>query len=71
MDTLIALGSGVAYSYSTNLLLKQTSTNLHFEAAAAITTLVLLGRYLESKARLKANDSIQGKTIIFFYLNFI
>lgn len=63
MDTLIALGSGISYAYSIGALVLGTPQYLHFEAAAAITTLVLVGRYLEAGAKLKANDAVQGWNI--------
>ena len=50
MDSLIALGVGSAYGYSLPALFKR-QRHMYFEAAAAIITLVLLGRYLEERAR--------------------
>ncbi len=58
MDTLIALGVGSAYGYSIPVLFKRKG-HLYFEAATAIITLVLLGRYLEEKARGKAGEAIR------------
>jgi len=58
MDTLIALGSGAAYFYSVSSLISRRR-HLYFESAAGIITLILLGRYLEEKARGKANDAIR------------
>lgn len=70
MFTLIAIGVGTAYIYSIVALffpevfppLMQTSEGLvhvYFEAAAVITTLVLLGQVLELKARSKTNSAIK------------
>ena len=60
MDTLIALGAGAAYLYSLPGLLPHRKTHfLYFEAAASIVAFVLLGRYLEEKAKGKAGEAIR------------
>lgn len=69
MFTLIALGVGIAYGYSMvifffpNLfgmnLHGMQDTPVYFEAAAIITTLVLLGQVLELKARAKTSMAIR------------
>ena len=70
MFTLIAIGVSAAYLYSLFALflpsifppLMQTEDGLvhvYFEAAAVITTLVLLGQVLELKARSKTNSAIK------------
>jgi Cu+-exporting ATPase len=54
MFTLISLGIGVAYIYSIFSLfstIMQQTTDVYFEAASVITTLVLLGQVLELRAR--------------------
>jgi len=58
MDSLIALGVGSAYGYSLPAFLRR-SGHLYFEAAAAIITFVLLGRYLEERAKGKAGEAIR------------
>lgn len=58
MDTLIALGVGSAYGYSLPALFRRKG-HIYFEAAAAIITFVLLGRYLEEQARGKAGEAIR------------
>jgi Cu+-exporting ATPase len=58
MDTLIALGVGSAYAYSLPGLVFRRG-HLYFEAAAAIITFVLLGRYLEESAKGKAGEAIR------------
>ncbi len=58
MDTLIALGVGSAYGYSLPVLFRRKG-HMYFEAAAAIITFVLLGRYLEESARGKAGEAIR------------
>ncbi len=58
MDSLIALGVGAAYGYSLPGLFTRRS-HLYFEAAAAIITFVLLGRYLEERAKGQAGEAIR------------
>jgi Cu+-exporting ATPase len=59
MDTLVALGAGAAYVYSIPELFRRGSHHVYFEAAAGIVTFVLLGRYLEEKAKGKASEAIR------------
>ena len=58
MDSLIALGVGSAYGYSLPAFINRRG-HLYFEAAAAIITFVLLGRYLEERAKGKAGEAIR------------
>jgi len=58
MDSLIALGAGAAYCFSVITLLKGGS-GLYFESASIIITLILLGRFFESKAKGKAGEAIR------------
>ena len=58
MDSLIVLGVGAAYVYSTaSLFFKQPY--LYFDAASGIICFVLLGRYLEDKAKGQAHAAIR------------
>ncbi len=59
MFTLIAMGVGTAYFYSAAVVLLGHGF-VYFEAAAAITTLVLLGQVLELKAKGEANQAIRA-----------
>ncbi|HRW63426.1 MAG TPA: copper-translocating P-type ATPase, partial [Bacteroidales bacterium] len=66
MDTLVALSTGTAFLYSAfntifpHLLLSIGITpHVYFEAAVVIIALILLGRYLEEKAKSKTSDSIK------------
>lgn len=70
MFTLIGLGIGVAWAYSVVAILlpgifPETVKNhngivpVYFEAAAVITTLVLLGQVLELRARSKTSEAIK------------
>jgi Cu+-exporting ATPase len=66
MNTLVAVGTGAAFLYSAAIVLFPrwfpAGTNLHdvyFDSAAAIITLILMGRMLEARAKHKASDSIK------------
>ena len=70
MFTLIALGVSVAWTYSVVALLfptifppqmigSQGTVHVYFEAAAVITTLVLMGQVLELRARSRTNEAIK------------
>ena len=71
MFTLIAMGTGAAYGYSTVATVVPTllpgsfrmhdgSVAVYFEAAAMITVLVLLGQVLELKARSQTSSAIRS-----------
>jgi heavy metal translocating P-type ATPase len=57
MDTLISVGSLSAYFYSLFQMFRGT-LHLYFDTASMLVTLVLLGRYLESRAREKVASGI-------------
>ncbi|CAN1565149.1 ZntA Cation transport ATPase [Paracoccaceae bacterium] len=64
MSSLVALGSGAAWTYSTLATLSpglfpEGRAAVYFEAAAMIVTLVLLGRMLEARARGQASQAIE------------
>merc|ERR1712000_373252 len=64
MNSLVALGSLAAWGYSTVVvfagnLLPENSRHLYFEAAAVIVTLILLGRYLEARAKGRTGAAVQ------------
>ncbi|MCK5169612.1 MAG: copper-translocating P-type ATPase, partial [Bacteroidales bacterium] len=66
MDTLVALSTGTAFLFSAfntifpdYLILKGINPHVYFEAAVVIIALILLGRYLEEKAKSKTSDSIK------------
>jgi len=70
MFTLIAMGVGAAYFYSAVAVLfpqifpeslkMEGKLGLYFEAAAIITILVILGQYLEAKARAQTGQAIKA-----------
>ncbi|MDE0193874.1 MAG: heavy metal translocating P-type ATPase [Gammaproteobacteria bacterium] len=62
MDVLVVMGTTAAYVYSWYLLLTLGSAadgQLYFEASAVIITLVLLGKYLESRAKNATTSAIR------------
>jgi Cu+-exporting ATPase len=60
MFTLIAIGTGTAYLYSLIAPLFLSDVPVYFEAAAVITTLVLLGQVLELRARSRTGSAIKA-----------
>ncbi len=58
MDTLIAVGAGAAWAYSIPGVFRMHH-HVYFESAAGICTFVLLGRYLEERAKGKAGEAIR------------
>jgi len=58
MDVLVALGTTVAYGFSAVALFQ--GLHLYFEASAVVITLVLLGKYLEARAKAKAAKSLES-----------
>jgi P-type Cu+ transporter len=59
MDTLISLGTLAAWLWSTVVLLGNIATDTYFEVAAVVTTLILLGRYLEARAKGRSSEAIR------------
>jgi Cu+-exporting ATPase len=60
MDTLISLGTLAAWTWSTVVLLGSLDADTYFEVGAAITTLILLGRSLEARAKRRSSDAIRA-----------
>ena len=60
MDTLISLGTLAAWAWSTVVLLGGIEADTYFEVGAVITTLILLGRYLETRAKRRAGAAIRA-----------
>ena len=58
MDTLIAVGAGAAWAYSIPGVFRMHH-HVYFESAAGICTFVLLGRYMEERAKGKAGEAIR------------
>jgi Cu+-exporting ATPase len=59
MDTLVALGTGAAFLYSSYVTLFTEGTEEYFMDAAIITTFIILGRYLEARAKGSASAAIK------------
>lgn len=69
MFTLVGLGVGAAWLYSTVALLRpgwfphgvgHGGTPLYFEAAAVVSALVILGQWLEARARAKTGEAMRA-----------
>ncbi len=64
MDTLVCIGTGAAFIYGIILTLdmhisgSNHSHNLYFESVGVIITLIMLGKFLENKSKLRTNDAI-------------
>eukprot|EP01029_Cantina_marsupialis_P013577 TRINITY_DN3008_c0_g1_i4.p1 TRINITY_DN3008_c0_g1~~TRINITY_DN3008_c0_g1_i4.p1 ORF type:complete len:374 (-),score=122.99 TRINITY_DN3008_c0_g1_i4:1-1122(-) len=67
MDFLVALGSSVAYIYSSAILIAMVFSNsihqhVFFEASALLLTFIVCGKYLESLAKTKTKDALTALT---------
>ena len=63
MDLLVALGTSAAYGLSVYLLLVHGNTalaHLYFEASAVVITLVLLGKWMEARAKFQTTEAIRA-----------
>jgi Cu+-exporting ATPase len=59
MDTLISIGTLAAWTWSTVVLAGGLGADTYFEVASVITTLILLGRYLEARAKGRSSEAIR------------
>jgi Cu+-exporting ATPase len=60
MDLLVALGTSAAYFYSLWLLSQPHAHHFYFEAAAIVIALVLLGKWLETRAKRSTTLAIRS-----------
>ena len=60
MDTLISIGTLAAWGWSVAALALVDDADMYFEVAAVITTLILLGRYFEARARRRSGAAIRA-----------
>src|SRR6056297_1872526 len=65
MNSLVVLGTSAAWTWSTLVTFAPTAVpesgrHVYFEAAAVIVSLILLGRWLEARARGRAGAAIAG-----------
>ena len=59
MDTLIALGTTVAYVYSVAVVIKLVTGEPYFDTGMTIIALIILGKWLEARARGKTSEAIR------------
>ena len=60
MDTLISIGTLAAWAWSLVALVALDGADTYFEVAGVITTLILLGRFLETRARGRSRAAIRA-----------
>jgi P-type Cu+ transporter len=60
MDTLVSLGTLAAWGWSVVVLFAGLNADVYFEVAGVITTLILLGRFLEARARRRSGAAIRA-----------
>ncbi|HEX6733482.1 MAG TPA: heavy metal translocating P-type ATPase, partial [Azonexus sp.] len=60
MDVLVALGTSMAWGFSTAVTLLALDQHVYFEAGAAVITLVLLGKLLEARAKARTSEAIEA-----------
>jgi Cu+-exporting ATPase len=62
MDLLVALGTSAAYGLSVYMLWRhwEHEPHLYFEASAAVISLVLLGKWLEGRAKRQTTEAIRA-----------
>ncbi|HEX7650806.1 MAG TPA: heavy metal translocating P-type ATPase [Noviherbaspirillum sp.] len=64
MDLLVALGTSAAYGLSLYLLAVRGAHHLYFEASAVVITLVLLGKWLEARAKRQTAAAIRALQVL-------
>lgn len=60
MDLLVAIGTSAGWGLSVWLWLVQQESHLYFEASAVVVTLVLLGKWLEARAKRQTTTAIRA-----------
>ncbi len=60
MDVLIAMGSSIAYLYSATVTMGLMPGYVYFETAAAIVTLIKVGKLIEVRAKGKTSEAIKA-----------
>jgi Cu+-exporting ATPase len=60
MDSLIAIGTGAAFLYSVFVTFGAIAGELYYEIAAILIMFVLLGKWLEARAKGKASEAIRS-----------
>ena len=64
MDSLVAVGAGCAFVYSVVMTLQGKCHHLYYESAAVVLTVVMLGKYLESRSVEKTKSAIAALTAL-------
>ncbi len=59
MDTLVSMGTLAAWTWSAVALLFDLDADVYFETGAVIVTLILLGKWLEARAKRRSGDAIR------------
>ena len=59
MDTLISIGTLAAWAWSATVVAAFPGEHMYFEVGAVTTTLILLGRFLEARARRRSSAAIR------------
>ncbi|MBO4534721.1 MAG: cadmium-translocating P-type ATPase [Clostridia bacterium] len=59
MDVLVTLGTLTAYVYSAVLLFAYSAHMLYFDTAAMLLTIILVGKYVEGKAKVKSAKALK------------
>lgn len=60
MDVLVALGTSMAWGFSTVVTVFGLDQHVYFEGGAAVITLVLLGKLLEARAKARTSEAIES-----------
>ena len=60
MDVLVALGTTMAWGYSTVVALTGSGHHVYFEAGAVVIALVLLGKWLEARAKARTSEALRS-----------
>jgi Cu+-exporting ATPase len=60
MDTLISIGTLAAWAWSFVVLVAGLEADVYFEVAGVITTLILLGRFFEVRARRRSGAAVRA-----------
>jgi P-type Cu+ transporter len=60
MDTLVSIGTLAAFVWSAVVLVFGLEADTYFEVGAVITTLILLGRWLEARARRRSGEAVRA-----------
>ena len=60
MDVLVALGTSMAWGFSTVVTFFGLDQHVYFEGGAAVITMVLLGKLLEARAKARTSEAIEA-----------